>query len=805
MKGEFFNCPLVMINNVPHIRFLGRFEDKSKLDLLVKGHNCFFYILTSELNKVDFLCEKQSGFKSIYGDDLTKLSFSNPWDIKDFRLKFTKTFAADIPYPTQFLIEKNIKTGIEVDSGKLKHSNSEVLPRIMMLDIENIYSGGSNDDRSCPTMAISFHDNYTDKFYSIAFNKERTESKRTFIYYSEVMKREYECDEFIVKNETELLEKFKSYVLEMDPDIFSGWNVCFDLVYIYTRLEFLGLNPNSLSPIGKCYTKGNWPDKTKKIKSVTIVGRNYIDLLPAYKKIKWKSIDSFKLDEVGKSEFGIGKIEYKGWMKDFWETDFNRFLEYNRKDIEICLAVDKKYSAIDIQLGFRRITGCRIDDVDFNSRMLDIYILRECKDKLVLPTKVYREMSEKEDVEGGFVAEPAIGLFKNVACLDMSSFYPNIMLAYNMSPETIDMEKGEMSVGNGVRFTNKKIGISVEILKTLLKKREEVRKMLKDPEINKDPVKYLNLYKKQYSFKTFQNSYYGVTLFPSFRLFDPRIGSSITYTGRTLTHKIIEHSESKGYKVIRGDSDSVFVSFGDVTTEKAIELGKELEKEINSKYPEWFKENKCDTSFFSIKFEKLAGIMFSGKEKKLYGLKNIWDWEKGLLKKPEIEIKGFAVKRGDRSHFSRNMQKHVFEMIFEEKSKDEILEYVYEEIRNFKNKKYDWETIGIPKAITQDIEDYKTDNPYIRGTKWSQKNIIGFTSSPKPYLLYLNKTSKYDTDVICFENNSQVPDDIEINWKRMAECDILNILKNVCSMVGIKEEDIEFYIDNVIHGQKTLF
>jgi len=1178
VNAEIFSSELVMLNREPHLRLLGRNEDKTKMDLLVKGHKPFFYVLKSEEDKIDFFCEKVNGFKSIYGDDLIKIIVDNPWDIRELKLKFSKSFEADIKYPIQFLVEKNINTCIEINNGKLKASDKEIMPRVMMLDIETRYEGGSNNQMEAPIISISFHDNFTDRFYTIAYNKDGTISQRTFKFYSEVMKKEYECDEFIVKNEKEVLEKFKTYVLEMDPDIWSGWNHVFDLTYIMHRLEFLNLNPESLSPLGKYYGSNGYvnlgskqssngkvsawkPRKDYKNKNIVIRGRGMIDLLPSYKKVKWKSIDSFKLDEVGKSEFGIGKITYTGWMKDFWESEFVKFLAYNRKDIEICLAIDKKYSLIDIQLGFRRITGCQLDDIYFNSRMLDTYILRQCKGKLVLPTKVYKEMSEKEDVEGGFVAEPAVGIFKNVACLDMSSFYPNIMKGFNMGSDTINMESGDYIVGNGVKFNSSPVSLSVNMLNTLLNKREEIRIMLKDPNINKDPVKYLNLYKKQYcfaedtqilttigiknikdikigdlvysinlnsfnleikpvtnlykyenktkiyefcenrlpclhitgnhhlllrnsynnkieilpadevikncksgirykflrsnniikkdnkniidlakyidekdffitskfiqrktigdcpykkekrfiskksflgliawfitegnfykynknsgttkivqtntqnrnlirniikgwglhsweykndrfcfvssifqyiidtyikhgsyfkeipnfifsdfgyndykyfweqmmlgdgsaskriyttkslklaedftrlsllvglnpslylrnrktktisykvhftmlkdyyfsigeescreiaykkkyvynltvkdnhtvyagingkfawvgqSYKTFQNSWYGVHLFPSFRLFDSRIGASITAVGRFLTHKIIEYVKSKGYTPVRADSDSCFVYFGDVTTEKSIQLGKELEKEINGKYVEWFKDNHCNTSFFNIKFEKLMGLMLSGKEKKIYSGKIIYDWEKGILKTPEIESKGFAVKRGDRSHFSRNMQKHVFEMIFEEKSRDEILEYIRQEIINFRNKKYDWETIGIPKAITQDIEDYKTDNPYVRGTKWSAKNIVGFTSSPKPYLLYLNKTQKYDTDVICFENNNQVPDDISIDWARMSEVNIFNILKNVCSMVGITEDDLRYYINNIIIGQKTL-
>src|SRR3990172_3243988 len=106
MKAEIFNAELVMINREPHIRMFGRNEDKTRMDLIVKGHKPFFYVLKSEEDKIDFNCEKVNGFKSIYGDDLIKILVENPYDLKELKLKFSKSFEEDIKYQIQFLFKK---------------------------------------------------------------------------------------------------------------------------------------------------------------------------------------------------------------------------------------------------------------------------------------------------------------------------------------------------------------------------------------------------------------------------------------------------------------------------------------------------------------------------------------------------------------------------------------------------------------------------------------------------------------------------------------------------------------------------
>ena len=588
------------------------------------------------------------------------------------------------------------------------------------------------------------------------------------------------------------------------------------MVYIIRRIDFLKLNSNKLSPIGiteiskekNTYNKDNKKGYSNSFKPTAMIrGRAIVDLLRGYKRLKWKQIESFKLDEIGKKEFKIGKIEYSGWIGEFWKQDFQKFLEYNRRDIEICLEIERQYSVLDFLLNLRKITGCELSDVHFNSRMIDIYMLRKCNRRFVLPTKTYISKSDTEEkITGGFVLEPAVGVFENVAALDMKSLYPSIMLACNMSPENIS-DDGEIHIighpTNNVNFKTS-TGILKELLLDLLGKRDDLRALLKTKEINSDPIKYLNIYKRQYAFKTFTNSLYGVTLYSNFRLFDPKIGSSITYVGRYLCEKIKELSDKKGYTVVRQDTDSAFIHFGNVTYEKALELGKDLEKEINGMFEEWFEGWNVDISYFSIKFEKLYGKLFSGSQKKIYSGKIIWDWEKGKLEDPEIEIKGLAAKRSDKSYFTRKLQKKILNMIFDDSCNEDIISYIKEEIDKFYYNNYTPEEIGVPKAIVKDISEYKVINPWLKGIKFSEENILGYQFSPKPYLIYIKNDPR--TQCVCFDNSSQFRTlGATIDMEKMLDASVLKPLKNLLLILKIDETLIKSYIKTKINGQLTLF
>ena len=821
-SGEFYIIEQCYLKGEPDgLRLFGRYEDREKFDFIVRGVKPYMYVLEEEENLINFKCEKEKGYKSIFGDKIIKLILSNPWNLvttkfgESYANRFSKTFEADIPYPSRYLIDKKIYTSIKIEDGKLVPGNVTVEPRVCLLDIETDYYGGANENMDAPINCIGFYDNYDKQFYVIAYHPDYENEERNYSFTSEVVKDlitkkplTFKVKMNIVKNEYDLLFMFRQYVLDKDYDIFTAWNSNFDMSYIITRMDRLALDSSTLSPVKKTFIKQFFNKEGSgsfgKTNVPMIRGRAILDFLKGFKRLKWNQIDSFRLDTVGELEFGIGKVDYEGWIGEFWKKDFEGFIRYNIRDIEICIALDNQYSVVEFLLNLRRLTGCELSDVHYNSRMFDVYNLRYANGLFVLPSRDWTKSYSKEvRYKGGEVLEPVVGLHKNVVVVDLKSLYPHIMLAFNMSPETLAGKDGEIKVGNGVTFS-KEPGILTEVLTDLIKKRDDLRDLLKTPQIKKDKVQYKNIYRRQYAVKTFTNSAYGIQGFPNFRLYKPEIAASITYIGRYLTLKMRDLAESIGCVVVRGDTDAVMVSFGEnISSKEIIKKGKDLQNKINDCLQnDWFKTHGCDTSYFTIKFEKLYEIMFNGKEKKLYAGKIIWDWEGGFLETPEIEIKGFASKRSDRSRFARDLQKNIFNMIFDRKTKEDVINYIKEEINNFK--KYDLDYIAMPRAITRDLDSYKNKDPWVLGVRYSLKHVRGFTFSPKPYLLYTIPSSLVNTKSFCFNRVSEIPYGTIVDWERMMMVNIYNITKSQLTMLKIDEDIIIQAIKNKTHNQLSL-
>ena len=225
-------------------------------------------------------------------------------------------------------------------------------------------------------------------------------------------------------------------------------------------------------------------------------------------------------------------------------------------------------------------------------------------------------------------------------------------------PETKDQD-GELRAPNGIRFRKQPDGLTRSIIADLLKERDE-KKALRNTFAFGSP-QYIVYDMQQNVLKVIMNTYYGVSGYTRFRLFDREIGSAVTSVGRA----IIEHTrrviEEQGYKVIYGDTDSCMVQLPPLDREKTIELARMIEKRLNESYSAFAKkELNADVHFFSIKFEKIYARFFQAGKKKRYAGSLVWKEGKDVQ---ETDIVGFEIKRSDTPQITKIVQMKVMEMI----------------------------------------------------------------------------------------------------------------------------------------------
>ena len=248
----------------------------------------------------------------------------------------------------------------------------------------------------------------------------------------------YKCE-----NEKDLLYDFINFWRSNFPDIITGWNTeFFDIPYLINRIKnVLGEDDaKRLSPWGDVYSKEVYQmGRTQMVYDIRgIAALDYFDL---YRKFTYTNQESYRLDHIAEVELGITKDENPHeTFRDWYTKDYQSFIDYNIKDVELVDALEDKMKLIELCLTMAYEAKVNYVDVLGSVRYWDVLIHNYLMDKgIVIPQKKTTNKSSK--YAGAYVKEPQVGMHKWVLSFDLNSLYPHLIMQYNISPETMKSEK----------------------------------------------------------------------------------------------------------------------------------------------------------------------------------------------------------------------------------------------------------------------------------------------------------------------------------------------------------------------------
>ncbi|AUG48111.1 DNA polymerase elongation subunit [Haloarcula taiwanensis] len=847
----------------PVVHVFGRTDDNEPVHARVFDFKPYFYAPTDSvtddgLRQYDSITGWEEAdadgepYESIRGERLTKIFGQTPRDVGQIRDDFDH-YEADILFPNRLLIDKDITSGVRVparklDDGSLKVHHEEIQPveahadpRVNTFDIEVDDRQGFPEDGEEPIICLTSHDSYRDEYVVWLYESpDGIDGPEALAGYDPI-REDFEADVRVFGEEEAMLEAFVDYIIDTDPDVLTGWNFDdFDAPYFLDRLEELqsynhdyDLSVDRLSRVDEVWRSG-WggPD---------IKGRVVFDLLYAYKRTQFTELESYRLDAVGEQELGVGKERYTGDIGDLWEQDPEQLLEYNLRDVELCVELDREQDIVDFWDEVRTFVGCKLEDATTPGDAVDMYVLHKLHGEFALPSK---GQQESEDYEGGAVFDPITGVRENVTVLDLKSLYPMCMVTTNASPETkVDPETYDgdtYCAPNGTHFRKEPDGVIREMVDELLTEREEKKERRNsfDPE---NP-EYERLDRQQAAVKVIMNSLYGVLGWDRFRLYDKEMGAAVTATGREVIDYTDEVVASEGYEVVYGDTDSVMLQLGDIgpadvegdvtvtdemrekhpeMSDDELELiaatigkGFELEETINDSYDEFaMEELNADEHRFQIEFEKLYRRFFQAGKKKRYAGNIVWKEGKHV---DDIDITGFEYQRSDIAPITKRVQKEVIDRIVRGEDAESIKQYVSDVIEDYQDGNVNYDDVGIPGGIGKKLDNYDTDTAQVRGAKYANLLLgTNFQSGSKPKRLYLDRVHsdffqrieeeegldpqrdplygefRRDPDVICFEYADQIPEEFEIDWDKMLDKTLKGPIARILEAMDISWEEVK--------------
>jgi len=509
-----------------------------------------------------------------------------------------------------------------------------------------------------------------------------------------------------------LLEGFISFFNKAKVDIVTGWNISgqngFDIPYIINRSNKLGIE-SCLSPIGKYWQNNNTLEWT--IPGISILDYMQFYLDPKFIQTK---LESYSLDFVCHTELGKGKIQYEGSINELYKTNWNLFVEYNVQDTVLPKLLEEKKRFIELAINVTHKSLIPLDRVFSAVSVIEGQILTELhENKMVMPDR--KEGVAKEDLPGAYV-ESQMGYFEDVISYDFESLYPNMMIHYNISPDTLVMYPEDK---NGLIETplSKEFGIYYKkepgFLTKIVEKNFKERKLFKEQKLkhgkegNKELEEYFD--SQQNIRKIFLNSIFGTLSNEWFHFYNINTAKTVTLSGQHLIKfmrdKVNEYFKdyfylNKSYfkeqnkknsfpmnHVINLDTDSIFLSLKDVKSK--IDPDKPLlqwANEFNSQLLTPVFTRLLDNYFASFgvknnikfKIEKICPQMLMfGNGGKIYALKMISD-EGKIFKEPTLKVSGFATRRSSTPTFCREYLKGMLNVFFSNPNKDFLVDEIKE-------------------------------------------------------------------------------------------------------------------------------
>ncbi len=517
------------------------------------------------------------------------------------------------------------------------------------------------------------------------------------------------------KNDGSLLQKFIDYVCQFDPDIIVSFGAnAKDWDYLIKRSRRLKRTFN--------IDRGKKEPHTSIYGHVSFTGIANVDLadfMEVFPEVKVKTLSNLAYYLGVMKNQSVNEIEDLEFS-EHWDQPQKRqaLKEFNlnqTRKIQNCAAL-----LLDFAMELSSLVSLPLDHVmtaAVGFRVEWFLIKQTSKIGELIPRRIeqpYRPYA------GGLVLNPKPGLHDNIAVLDFKSMYPNIMIRYNLSPDTyVAPDETEPPAGVyeapevGHRFRKEPPGFYKEALIYLLEVRNKIRVQMK--KLDSSTVEYNILDAKQKAVKIITNAAYGYAGWIGARWYIKPVAEAASAWGRHSILSATRLAENKGLTVIYGDTDSLFLTYdAKKLQELKVEIGKDLGLEVE--VGEVYKR-----VFFTEAKKRYAGLRGDG----------------------SLDIVGLEVIRGDWAEVAKKVQEHVLEIVLKEQSPKNAIDYVHEVIAELKQRKVPLHDLIIWKTLTKSPEQYAIRAPHVEAAKMLKEKGWRLTAGDKVGFVVLSGKGRF--------------------------------------------------------------
>lgn len=662
------------------------------------------------------------------------------------QLAGTRTYEADLRVADQFRLERRIHGPVRI-RGEAKAGryvdrvfvNPELepgrwMPRLSVLSIDI-----ETDIQTQAVRAIALSPQ--DPFHA------STDPGEVVLFLGpELHEPRVEC----FSDEKALLLAFRDRVAAFDPDVLTGWNVVdFDFQVLSERFRRYGI---SFSLGRSRETAVYLPQSEGRGSRVIVPGRQVWDGVRIVRASP-ETFEDYSLETVAVAILGYGKRIEQEEGEDRIRAIERLYREEPKELCAYCLQDARLVHRIFAQTGLFELTLRRCvligvaPDLAWTSiaAFEHLYIEALHQRGMVAPTYGVDPLP-MEGAPGGIILTPHPGVFDDVLVFDFQSLYPSIIRTFNIDPASYlpDRREGteeELQEQNGVEegadgqppirapngaLFRREPGILPELLDRFFERRGEAQE-------KGDAV-------ASFVYKIIMNSFYGVLGARGCRFAGSDLAGAITSFGQRIVSWCKTFLEDRGYIVLYGDTDSLFVTIFESGAQTSAQRendvqgippagsldGEEICRLVNEALEKHLIQTYGVQPRLTLRFEKRYSRFFlpplrggdgrteKGRAKGYAGLLAV-EAEGGASSGPadvqdRIEVRGMEAVRRDWTDLVHEFQIRLLELLFLKRPLQDIQLYIKELAGALYRGELD-EKLVYRKALRKSVSAYTRSTP----------------------------------------------------------------------------------------------
>ncbi len=536
-------------------------------------------------------------------------------------------------------------------------------------------------------------------------------------------------------DEPALLAAFAGRLRALDPDLLLGWNVVdFDLRVVCGRMDDLELDMATKS-LGRQPGRTDFPTDAAFTRQgrAGVPGRMVLDgaalvrdalRLPDY---RLETVARHVLDRGKKIDHERAAGDKAGEILRLYYEDPKAFVAYNLEDARLVPQILEHEGLLELNRERSALTGMQPDRVSASIACFDLVYLPELRRAGHVAPSVSQD-PPRAHTKGGAVLDAVAGLARHVAVFDFKSLYPSVMRTFHIDPLALALGRGApdeaVIVAPGGARILRETGPLPGIIERFMAGREAA-KARGDAHASQ-------------AIKIMMNSMYGIFAAPSCRFYSPDLANAITGFGQLVLGWTRDAMEAEGFRVLYGDTDSLFVQLDPDADPARLEgeadalrtrVATLVDRRIEAEYDV--------SSKLELELEKIFERFFlphvrggGAASKKRYAGR--------LVGSDEVEIAGLEAVRRDWPRIAARLQLGMFERLFADRP-DELVPFGREVVEGLRDGSLDDELVYVKRVRKGSLDRYTASSPpHVQAARKIEERLGRFEGPVVQYVVTHN-------------------------------------------------------------------